>query len=109
MDFRWLALGASSLLLASAWLAGRDGGTDTVEFDEKQLAIIAKMTGLGTPPPDPTNAFADDPRAAKLGQRLFFERRVSGDGKLNCAHCHDPQRGFTDGKTLAEGVGKTAR
>jgi len=107
IDFRWFALGATSLLLASAWIAAGDGKAEAVQFDEKQIAIIAKMTGLGTPPPDPTNAFADDPRAAQLGRRLFFERRLSGDGKFNCAHCHDPAKGFSDGKPIAEAAGRT--
>jgi cytochrome c peroxidase len=52
-------------------------------------------------PPDPTNAVADDPRAAALGQMLFFdvdlagplhvdsERGKAGElGKLSCRTCH---------------------
>ena len=36
-------------------------------------------------PPDPSNAVADDPRAVALGQRLFFERGLSGTGQVACA------------------------
>ena len=32
---------------------------------------------------------------AKMGQRLFFDVRVSGDGAISCATCHDPAQGFT--------------
>lgn len=60
-------------------------------------------------PADPTNHVADDPRAALLGQRLFFDARLARDGKVSCATCHDPARAFTDGKSLAEGLGRAAR
>jgi cytochrome c peroxidase len=40
----------------------------------------------------------------ELGRRLFFERKLSSDGSTACASCHDPDRAFTDGRTLAEGV-----
>jgi cytochrome c peroxidase len=62
-----------------------------------------------TPPPDPTNAVADDPRAVTLGHKLFFEKRFSENNDVSCATCHQPQRVFTDGKALSEGVGTTTR
>ena len=37
------------------------------------------------------------PEMAALGKRLFFEPRLSRDGKVSCATCHDPSRAFTDG------------
>jgi cytochrome c peroxidase len=40
-----------------------------------------------------------------LGRRLFRDRRLSRDGSLSCAGCHDPQRAFTDGRTVSVGVG----
>jgi cytochrome c peroxidase len=39
-----------------------------------------------------------------LGRRLFFDRRLSRDQSLSCAGCHNPARGFTDGKIVSEGV-----
>jgi cytochrome c peroxidase len=41
----------------------------------------------------------------ELGRDLFFDTRLSADGSVSCASCHDPQRAFTDGKKVAEGVG----
>ena len=29
----------------------------------------------------------------ELGRRLFFDRRLSRDGSVACASCHDPERG----------------
>jgi cytochrome c peroxidase len=41
----------------------------------------------------------------KLGRQLFFDKRLSRDGTLACAGCHDPERAFSDGRTVARGVG----
>src|ERR1700756_2250670 len=43
------------------------------------------------------------PRVA-LGQKLFFEPRLSGDGTVSCATCHDPDRAFTDGRPVSVGI-----
>jgi cytochrome c peroxidase len=50
---------------------------------------------------------ADNPMTAEkvdLGRKLFFDARLSADGTVSCASCHDPKRAFTDGKPLAEGI-----
>ena len=39
----------------------------------------------------------------ELGKMLFFETRLSLDKSLSCASCHDPAKGFADGKALATG------
>jgi cytochrome c peroxidase len=41
---------------------------------------------------------------AALGKRLFSEARLSRDGSVSCATCHDPSRAFTDGRALAQGI-----
>lgn len=78
---------------------------------EPPLAVLEGLWigSLGLPPPVPSNRHADDPAAADLGQRLFFDPGLSRDGKVSCATCHEPGRGFTDAKPLAEGVGRTTR
>jgi cytochrome c peroxidase len=39
-----------------------------------------------------------------LGRRLFFDKRLSRDGTLACASCHDPKLAFSDGRTVARGI-----
>ena len=39
-----------------------------------------------------------------LGLKLFFEPRLSGDGTVACATCHDPARAFTDGRPVSIGI-----
>jgi cytochrome c peroxidase len=45
------------------------------------------------------------PEKVALGRQLYFDKRLSKDGTVSCATCHDPTKGFSDGKKLSEGVG----
>lgn len=44
------------------------------------------------------------PAAVALGERLFFDRRLSGDETVSCASCHNPARAFTDGRPASIGI-----
>ena len=59
---------------------------------------------LGLPPLPwpPANPYS----AAKveLGRYLFFDSRLSADGTISCASCHDPRHAFTDGAAVATGI-----
>jgi cytochrome c peroxidase len=76
-----------------------------------ERAVLQSMQHerLGDMPPDPSNRVADDPRAAALGHKLFFDIRLSSNGEVSCATCHDPSKGFTDQLPLAEGVATAPR
>ena len=39
-----------------------------------------------------------------LGERLFFDAALSADGRVSCASCHNPARGFTSATRVAAGV-----
>lgn len=39
-----------------------------------------------------------------LGRKLYFEKRLSADGTVACATCHDVTRGFTDQLAVSEGI-----
>lgn len=43
------------------------------------------------------------PQRAELGERLFFEPRLSKSGAMSCATCHDPSAGWSDGLPTARG------
>lgn len=52
----------------------------------------------------------DNPMTAEkveLGRRLFYDTRLSGNGKFSCANCHQQQRAFAD--ALSRGVGSTGQ
>jgi cytochrome c peroxidase len=57
--------------------------------------------GFPTPAVPADNAMSEAKVA--LGQRLFFEPRLSVTGQYSCASCHDPARSFTDGRPVAIG------
>lgn len=40
-----------------------------------------------------------------LGRKLYFDARLSRDGTVACATCHDVSRGFTDQRPVSEGIG----
>jgi cytochrome c peroxidase len=46
-----------------------------------------------------------DPKIVALGRRLFHERRLSADGSVACANCHDLDKGGVDGSARSTGVG----
>lgn len=39
-----------------------------------------------------------------LGRHLFFDPRLSGDGNMSCATCHNPALGWSDGLPTGRGV-----
>jgi cytochrome c peroxidase len=39
-----------------------------------------------------------------LGRKLYFDPRLSRDGTVACATCHDASRGFTDRRSTSEGI-----
>jgi cytochrome c peroxidase len=44
------------------------------------------------------------PEKAELGKLLYFDNRLSADGSVSCATCHDPKFAFTDGKAVSDGI-----
>jgi len=81
------------------------------EWSKHEVATLRSLWIGSLPqlPPDPSNRVADDPRAVVLGRKLFFDARLSANGKVACASCHQPALLFQDGQPLAQGVGTTTR
>jgi cytochrome c peroxidase len=99
-----------SICLASA-LAVAAARAAQPAWTPRQLQVIRSLSlgALGPVPPDPSNRFADRADAAALGRTLFFDKRLSANGRVSCASCHQPGRGFQDGRRLGEGIGTTDR
>jgi len=45
------------------------------------------------------------PARIALGRKLYFEPKLSADGTVSCATCHDVTRGFSDQQPTSEGIG----
>ena len=80
-------------------------------WSEADAAVLESLWIGNLPdlPPDPSNAVADDPRAARLGHELFFSKSLSPSGAIACATCHRPELRFTDGMRKGRGVGESKR
>lgn len=111
----------ATALVALAWAcsAGCGGGEERVDgiFTTAEWTIVESLSPLPEPPDDPTNAYDLDPRAATLGQMLFFETEISGplgvgddgmngsvgpvgaEGLLGCVSCHDADDHFYDSRS----------
>ena len=40
----------------------------------------------------------------RLGRKLFYEKRLSGDNSMSCGTCHAPDKSFSDGNQFSEGI-----
>jgi cytochrome c peroxidase len=69
-----------SLILGSLWLPA--GG------------FTGQLLPIGDVPVPLENR--QTPAKIALGKKLFFDRRLSGDGTMSCSTCHDPNQGFSD-------------
>ncbi len=103
--------GRKAWLLTIAGLAIA-GGAALITF-RQGIAPVTEASAAGAripreghdalqPVPAPAR---EDPRKVALGARLFTDRRLSGDGTLSCATCHDLAHGGADGRPTAIGIG----
>jgi cytochrome c peroxidase len=44
------------------------------------------------------------PEKVRLGRWLFFDPRLSADGKVSCASCHEPPSGFSEPEPVSTGI-----
>ena len=65
----------------------------------QQVGLPVDQTRAVIPPDKPQT-----PEKIALGQKLFFDGRLSADGTVACASCHNPERAFTDGKPTSIGI-----
>ncbi len=96
------------LLAAGWWLYGPRSPSTWTATD---LAILQSLSIDNLPPlpPDPSNAVADSETAARFGHRLFFDTRLSANGSVSCATCHQAERRFSDGLPKGRGIGLSGR
>jgi cytochrome c peroxidase len=66
---------------------------------QQQVGIPVDATRAAIPSDNPQT-----PEKIALGQKLFFDGRLSDDGTVACSTCHDPARAFTDGRPASMGI-----
>jgi cytochrome c peroxidase len=65
----------------------------------KQVGVPMAATRAAIPVDNPQT-----PEKIELGKKLFFDGQLSVDGTVACSTCHDPARGFTDGRPVSIGI-----
>ncbi|MEM7750627.1 MAG: cytochrome c peroxidase, partial [Pseudomonadota bacterium] len=109
---KWLA---PSFLAAGCALLISLVATSPASANELLLSkdAIAKVLRHGPwPMPakvDASNRVSGKAAAIDLGRALFFEKRLSSSGTVACSSCHQPERGWTDGKARAGGLARLDR
>jgi cytochrome c peroxidase len=95
----------SAVVALAALVASAVGAApELYPFSEVEIQRIVSH-GPWPPPAakDPSNRVSGNRAAIAWGAKLFGDARLSIDGRVSCASCHDAKRGFTDG--LARGKG----
>jgi cytochrome c peroxidase len=79
-------------------------GRAQLQWSEDEIRTIGSH-GPWPPPAivDPSNRVSGKPAAIALGDRLFHDARLSGDGTMSCATCHQAARNWSDGRARAQG------
>ena len=109
-DFCIISVIVSGLLLAivvwrqfGPWTPARWTDTDI------ELLYSLSIHSLPTLASDASNAVADNADAARFGQQLFFDTRLSANNRVSCATCHQPERQFSDGLPKGRGISLSGR
>ena len=99
------ALALLAGLLPAGGLAG-----DAAPFTESEVRAILAHGPWPVPiRPDPGNRVSGKREAVELGERLFFDSRVSAGGKFSCGTCHIPERNWTDNRTRGTAIAEVDR
>jgi cytochrome c peroxidase len=96
-------------IIAVGWLSSRNRSSESATkaaWTPAELATLQSLwiEKLPPAPKSPSNRVADNPEAAKLGHYLFFDTRLSKNGNVACATCHQPDLYFTDGLPTGQGL-----
>ncbi len=101
-----IALIIALVAAAGAWILRPPPRLSAAELEQARALSLSALPPL---PADPSNRWADDPRAAALGEKLFFDKGFSRGGRVSCATCHQPDRQFQDDRPVGRGVGLMRR
>lgn len=91
-------------LIAVVLAAGSSPAAGQVALDAAERAKVLAHGPWPLPwSGDPSNRVSGRPGAIAFGERLFFDTRLSSNGLVSCAACHQPKKSWTDGH--AQGIG----
>lgn len=94
----WVSLGRMAIVAGWAIIAA----ACSYGYERPTFGETAPKSAFAARPP----LSAPDPDLVALGQRLFHDKRLSGDGGQSCASCHQATQGFADGQRLSMAGGR---
>ena len=99
------------LIMGNMIVSGSVLAMDEHIWSDQEKSILRSLWigSLGPLPVSPSNKYSDNPKAAALGRKLFFEDKFSGNQKVSCATCHREDYLFTDNLPLSHGMDTTPR
>jgi cytochrome c peroxidase len=104
LRFASATLAAACALWGVASVAETAGNGNSLTAEEiNKVLSHGPWPASTSPAKDPSNRASGNADAIEFGTRLFFDQRLSGDGKVACASCHVPERNWTD--NIKRGVG----
>jgi len=107
MDPRAVAGKAAAALIALLPLAAAG---DEVRFSDAERSTLLAHGPWPTPiRSDPSNRVSGSREAIELGERLFFDQRLSPSGRFSCSSCHVPERNWTDNRTRGAAISEVDR
>jgi cytochrome c peroxidase len=68
-------------------------------------AASSRAVPLGLPPAPTPADNPTTPEKVELGRMLYFDKRVSKDGSVSCATCHDPKKAWAEHEPSSTGIG----
>lgn len=95
--------------LAAYASAAHPAGPHDWSDSEKLVLRTLWIESLPELPVDPSNKYSDNPKAARLGKKFFFDSHFSRNGAVSCSTCHRPDMQFTDSLPLSHGMGTLNR
>ena len=132
MRWGWCLPGIAALAVVEGgcgrWADKLACGDNGCLWTSDEWARVVSIAGLPDqpPPPDPSNKYVQDPAAAELGHKLYFDTRLSGAAtwvdslgrpaassrtekkgdpvNISCATCHDPARYGSDFTSMPRNV-----
>ena len=98
-------LGVVSALGALAALGASAASDALYPFSDEEIQrIVSHGPWPPSPAKDPSNRVSGNSAAIAWGEELFRDPRLSRDGMVSCANCHQAKRDFTDGLPRGKGI-----
>ena len=91
------------MLGAAAFLACTHEEASPGPEASAESVLATQAAGVPEPADNPAN-----PSKVELGRLLFWDPILAGDRDIACGSCHDPARGYSDGRKVSVGTGGAA-